>query len=67
MIKRGTGDTAGRTFEGMVKKAVKLARGEEAIVVDRHPPSEFKDWDHQVRGIKVTVEEIAPINKSRSS
>lgn len=52
-------DSAGRNFAAMVEDSVKLARGEEANVVDRHPPEEYKDWNDQVRGIKITAEDRA--------
>ncbi|MBY5551098.1 AAA family ATPase [Rhizobium leguminosarum] len=52
-------DSAGRNFAAMVEDSVKLARGENASVVDRFPPVEFKDWNDQVRGIKVTAEDKA--------
>ncbi|MGO7821158.1 MobF family relaxase [Rhizobium ruizarguesonis] len=52
-------DSAGRNFAAMVEDSVKLASGENASVVDRFPPEEFKDWNDQVRGIKVTAEDKA--------
>lgn len=52
-------DSAGRNFASMVEESVKLARGQDAGVVDRHPPEEYKDWNDQVRGIKVTAQDRA--------
>ncbi|OWO89995.1 hypothetical protein B5E41_29145 [Rhizobium esperanzae] len=60
-------DSAGRNFAAMVEDSMKLARGEDATVVDRRPPVEYKDWNDQVRGIKVTAEDkAAEEHKARS-